>query len=179
MRVSRFCLARLPFCLMVLGSACNIPFDWPEQTDELYNPGAIGPASTEAIIGFPWERVDLRFADALGYYPGYVAAGDSVALYFASKGGADIPPMQLDTVRTGYWGVSVQPVTDTSGNVIDYRGDSAVAVMELREKGRGVLKPRRSGYVLTPLASIENRHHAPPVYACRGIDCVKVKIISR
>ena len=129
--------------------------------------------------GFPWDKVDFRVADEIGYYTGYVAAGDSVALYFGSKSGANIPPLQLDTVRTGYWGVSVQSVTDTSGKVIDYRGDSAIAVMELREGGRGILKPHKSGYLLTPLASVENRHYGATVYACRGIDCVKVNIVSR
>lgn len=181
MRISRFRLDGIPLCLIFISSACNMPIGWPEQPNGLYNPGpgGTGPISTEAIVGFPWEKVDFRFTDAIGYYTGYVATGDSVALYFASKAGANIPPLQLDTVRTAYWGVSVQLTTDTTGNVIDYRGDSSTAVMERREDGRGMLKPRKSGYVLTPLASIENRHSAPTVYACREIDCVKVRIVSR
>jgi hypothetical protein len=178
MRISRYGRLGIPLCLIFLGSACNIPLNWPDDTKE-YSSGAGSPVSTEAVIGFPWEKVDLRVADALGYYPASITAGDSISLYFASKSGANVHPMQLDTVRTMYWGVSVQSLRDTSENVIDYRGDSSVAVMELREKGRGVLKPRKAGYLLTPLASIENTHYAPAVFACRGGDCVKVKIISR
>lgn len=170
MRVARFHLACIPFCLPFLSSACSNPYSTNEDP--------AGPASTVAIIGFPWDKVDLRFSDALGFYRGYVATGDSVGLYFASKSGSDIPAPLLDTVRTAYWGVAIQSVVDTTG-VLDARGDSAIAVMEMRENGRGMLKPRKPGYFLSPLPRVENRRYLPTVYACRGTDCVKVRIVSQ
>ena len=170
MRVARFPLACIPVCLILSSSACSHPYATNEDP--------AGPASTVAIIGFPWDKVDFRFADALGFYRGYVAAGDSAALYFASKSGSDIPAPQLDTVRTAYWSVGIQSTRDTTG-VLDARGDSAIAVMELRENGRGMLKPRKPGYFLSPLPRVENRRYLPTVYACRGADCVKVKIVSQ
>lgn len=170
MRIARLHLAGSSLCLILSIAACSNPY----ATNEY--PG--GPESTQAILGFPWDKVDLRFADALGFYRGYVAAGDSVAIYFASKSGSGIPALQLDTVRTASWSVGFRSVTDTTG-VLDARGDSAIAVMEVRENGRAMLKPRKPGYFLTPLPRAENWHYMPTVYACRGTDCVKVRIVSQ
>ena len=183
MRVPRFSATCIALCLTLSGSGCNIPIDFPDQPPGLTQPPCDNPCTvpvyTQAILGFPWEKIDFQSMDNLGYYTGNVAAGDSVLLYFAARSGANAPVAALDTVRTADWVVSVQSVHDTSGTVIDIRGDTVIAVVERRANGGGMLRPRKAGYVLTPVARIESGYAAAFVYSCRAAECVKVKIVSR
>jgi len=183
MRVSRFSSICTAICLAFVLPGCNMPIGFPDEPPGLASTPCDIPCTvpiyTQAIVGFPWEKIDFRTVDELGYYSGNVTIGDSVLLYFASESGANAPVAGLDTVHTADWGVSVQSVADTAGTVVDVRGDTAVAVVERRARGGGMLKPRKRGYRLTPLARTESGHIAAVVYSCRAAECVKVNIVSQ
>lgn len=155
--------------LLGLLSACSIPVDIG-PVERPFQPQFA--TATDAIVGFPRERVDFR--TTYGGDPiGKVLNGDTVSLFLLHDDRTDIPVAQLsDTVRIVSWRVAAWRFENGS-----QYGEDGIATMQHREaNGRGILTALMPGLVYLAAGGYGNDTFIP-VYSCTRENCVRIAIV--
>jgi len=165
-------LAVLAGGFLALLSACSIPVDIG-PIERPFQPQF--PTGTDAIVGFPRERVD--FGTTYGNSQlGKLVIGDTVSLFLLHDDRTGIPVLQLsDTVRVVSWRVATwRLVGGLSGS---HYGEEGIATMQHRDaSGRGLLSALKPGLVYLGAGGYGNDTDIP-VYSCTRENCVPVAIV--